>query len=432
MRKSLAFFAVLAFVVASAERLHAQSPASATLVKANRLVDPRTGNVLSPAAVLIEGNKIKEVGSPSRVEAAALRDHQTIDLGNATLLPGLIDSHTHLFLDIVMASQAENDRRYNSDFSTGLLLADSMSPTQRVLRAAQHALEDLQSGFTTVRDLGHSGIDGDVELRDAIAAGRVSGPRILASARKLGSGALYMRNINTALAGAIEQQELLRIDGPDSARRAVRENLFYNVDLIKVAMDDDISLPEMAAIVEEAHRQNLRVTVHAITPTSIQTAIDAGADSIEHGNYVTDEQLKIMRGKGMFFDITPIFFDGFWTTINEASTLVSPEARAQNMADDDRRRKRATALVDRILKSGVKFAVGSDMSWEYPGKTRGQATAIMFPALQHVGMPSLDILRSVTSNAAEMMGWQDRLGVVEPGKLANLIAVSGAPIADIM
>ena len=246
MRKTFVLLALLLFVLTLTKRSTAQSPPQITLVKAARLLDPRTGNVLSPAAVLIENGKIKEVGPPTKLQAPS--GAKIVDLCSATLLPGLVDSHTHLFLDIVMPSQAENDRRYNGDFATGLLLADSMSPTQRVLRAAQLALEDLQSGFTTVRDLGHSGIDGDVELRDAITAGRMSGPRILASARKPGSGALYMRNINTALAAAIEQQELLRIDGPDGARRAVRENLFYNVDLIKVAMDDDISLTEMAAI----------------------------------------------------------------------------------------------------------------------------------------------------------------------------------------
>jgi len=411
----------------------AQSPHSlphATLVKAARLLDPRTGNVVSPAVVLIEDGKIKSVERalqlPTDVPSVT-----PIDLGNATLLPGLIDAHTHLFLDIVMPTQAESDRRYNGDFAAGLLLADAMSPSERVLRAAQLASEDLQSGFTTVRDLGHSGISGDVVLRDAIEAGRVSGPRMLASGRKLGSGALYIRNINPALESVVEQEELLRIDGPDSARRAVRENLFYNVDLIKVAIDDDISVAEMAAIVEEGHRQNLKLTVHALTPTSIQTAIDGGADSIEHGNFVTDEQLKIMRQKGIFFDITPTFFDGFWTRINETSTVMSAAARAQSMAQDDRRRRRAAALVERILKSGVRFTAGSDMSWAYPGKTRGEATAMMFSALQHVGMPSLDILRAVTCNAAEMLGWQDRIGVLEPGKLADMVAVSGDPLANI-
>ena len=160
------------------------------------------------------------------------------------------------------------------------------------------AREDLESGITTVRNLGHSGIDGDTELRDAINAGRVPGPRILASGRKLITRGEYVQNLNPALADAILQQEFLLIDGADRARQAVRQNEFQNVDVIKVTADENLTVPELAAVVEEAHRQHLKVAVHAVDKTSIQTAIDAGADSIEHGNEVTDEQLKQMRDKG--------------------------------------------------------------------------------------------------------------------------------------
>jgi imidazolonepropionase-like amidohydrolase len=132
---------------------------------------------------------------------------------------------------------------------------------------------------------------GDVALRDAINAGRVPGPRILASGLKLTGGAAYMRSLNPGLAEAIVQQEFLTVDSLDRAGQAVRTNLFYNVDLIKIAIEDDITQAEATAIVDEVHRQHLKVAIHAMTTTSIQMAIDAGADSIEHGNYVTDEQL---------------------------------------------------------------------------------------------------------------------------------------------
>jgi imidazolonepropionase-like amidohydrolase len=395
------------------------------------MLDPRTGQVRSPAAVLIENGKIKEVGSLSRVQADAPAGVKTIDLGSATLLPGLIDSHTHLLLDVIVPTEAESTRRNNGDFVPGLLLAITMSPTERVLRGAQLAREDLESGFTTVRNLGHSGIDGDVTLRDAINAGRVTGPRILASGRKLTSLGAYMQNLNPALAELILQQEFLEIGSPDEARQAVRANVFYNVDLIKVSIEDNITQTEMTAIVDEAHRQHLKVAVHAFTPTSIQMAIDAGADSIEHGNGVTDDQLKLMRDKGIFLDLTPTWYDGFDTKIHDASIVMSPAFRSELVTGDDRARQRAAARVQRILKSGVKFAAGSDMCWFYPGKTRGQASATMFPALHAAGMPPLDIIRAVTTNAAEMLGWQDRVGAVEPGKFADLIAVAGDPIADI-
>ena len=138
-----------------------------------------------------------------------------------------------------------------------------------------------------------------------------------------------------------------------------------------------------------------------------------------------------MRDKGIFFDVTPTFWGGFYTKIAEPSIVMSPALRSELAASDERRRKRVAVFVQRILSSGVKFAAGSDMCWFYPGKTRGQASATMFPHLQDAGMPPLDILRAVTTSAAELLGWQDRVGAVEPGKFADLVALSGDPIADI-
>jgi imidazolonepropionase-like amidohydrolase len=421
---------LLSFLAATAGA-GAPLPSGLTLVKAARLLDPRTGTVLAPAAVLVEGEKIIAVGAPAQIvgRAAALR--RTLDLGDATLLPGLIDSHTHLLLDVVVPPEIEIARRRNGMFVPGLLLAITMSPSTRVLLGAQLAREDLQSGFTTVRNLGHSGIDGDVALRDAINAGRVPGPRLLASGRKLISPGAYLQNLNPALAQQIAQEEFLTIDAPERARQAVRANVFYAVDVIKIAVEDDFTAAEVAAVVDEAHRQRLKVAVHAGTTGSIQLAIDAGADSIEHGNDVTDAQLKVMRGKGIFLDITPTFWAGNFTRILEASIVMSAAMKAKEAAADDRTRQRTGAFVQRVLKSGVKFAAGSDMGWAYPGKTRGEASALMFSQLREAGMPPLDILRAVTSNAAEMLGWQDRVGSVEPGKLADLVAVSGDPVADI-
>ncbi len=443
-------------VLFSVGQLSAQSPALTTLVRAGRLLDPRTGNVLSPAAVLIEGGKIKELGAPTQVQAHVPAGAKTIDLGTATLLPGLIDSHTHLLMDVIVPPEAERARRWNGGFAPGQLLAIVESPSKRVLLGAQMAREDLESGFTTVRNLGHSGIDGDTALRDAINVGRVPGPRILASGRKLIALGSYVQSLNPAIAEAIVQQEFLPINSPDEARRAVRQNAFYNVDVIKVTIGDDISTPELKAVVEEAHRQHLRVAVHAVDAVSIQTAIDGGADSIEHGNEATDEQLKQMRDKGMFFDFTPTSYGDFLTRIFEGTIAMSLTLRPERLdADqrtrqryndlaqllksgarfpdesDERENQRYNSLVQRVLKSGVKFAAGSDSSWFYPGKTRGQTSVSRFPTLHEAGMPSLDVIRAITTNAAEMLGWQDRVGAVEAGKFADLVAVAGDPIADI-
>jgi imidazolonepropionase-like amidohydrolase len=456
LNRSILLLVASLFTLFSSGQVAPQAPASVTLVKAGRLLDPKTGNVLSPAAVLIEDGKIKEVGAPAQLEANAPKGVQTIDLGNATLLPGLIDSHTHLLLDIVLPAEAERARRLNGSFVPAQLLAIVESPSKRVLLGAQMAREDLESGITTVRNLGHSGIDGDTELRDAINAGRVPGPRILASGRKLETrGETYVQNLNPALADAILQQEFLFIDGADQARQAVRQNVFHNVDVIKVTAEENLTVPELAAAIEEAHRNHLKVAVHAVDKTSIQTAIDAGADSIEHGNDITDEQLKQMRDKGIFFDFTPTSYGHFFAKVFEGTIAESLVLHAERLEADERNRQRFNdlaqqvlksefvdgfevsdnqlynSLVQRVLKSGVKFAAGSDMSWHYPGKTRGQTSVGRFPTLHEAGMPSLDVIRAITTNAAEMLGWQDRVGAIEPGKFADLVAVAGDPIADI-
>jgi imidazolonepropionase-like amidohydrolase len=451
----LVLAALISSMMANATRAQQSHPAAPLLVKATRLLDPRTGNVLSPAAVLIEGDKIKEVGPPSRIQAHVPSGTRSIDLGSAILLPGLIDGHTHLFMDIVQVPEAERARHLNGGYAPPQLLAIVESPSKRVLLGAQMAREDLESGITTVRNLGHSGIDGDTELRDAINAGRTSGPRILACGRKLVTRGDYVQNLNPALADAILQQEFLFIDGADRAREAVRQNVFHNVDVIKVTADENLTVPELAAAIEEAHRNHLKVAVHAIDTTSIQTAIDASADSIEHGNDVTDAQLKQMRDKGIFFDFTPTTYGAFFARVSNATIAESLTLRSERYGSDARTRQwyddlaqqilkgppfpdgsnvrddqRYSSLVQRVLKSGVKFAAGTDMAWYYPGKTRGENTVSRFTALHEAGMPALDVIRAITTNAAEMLGWQDRIGAIEPGKFADMVAVSGDPIAD--
>ncbi|MBV8207463.1 MAG: amidohydrolase family protein [Acidobacteria bacterium] len=434
----------------------AQTPPQVTLVKAAHLLDPKTGNVLSPAAVLIEGNTIKQVGAPSLIRPPL--GAKIIDLGSATLLPGMIDSHTHLLLDVILPAEAERARHYNGTMTIVELLAIAESPSKRVLMGAQNAREDLESGITTVRILGHSGIDGDTELRDAINAGELVGPRILAAGRKLVTrGEGYVRNLNPALADAILNQEFLFIEGAEGGREAVRQNVFHNVDVIKVTAEENLTVAELAAVVEEAHRNHLKVAVHAAFKVPIQTAIDAGADSIEHGNELTDEQLKKMRDKGIFLDFTPASYGEFFDRMFEetlAQTLAmraerlqanaatrkryddlihrlqSPEVKFEG-AFDEQDRQRYRDLVQRVLKSGVKFAAGTDMCWFYPGKTCGQATIMALLNLHSAGLPALDMIRAITTNAAEMLGWQDRIGAIEPGKFADLVAVPGDPVADI-
>src|SRR5215471_17631973 len=426
MRKLFTLLAASCFALIFGGQVAAQSPTAVTLVKAARLLDPRSGNVLAPAAVLIEDGKIKQVGAHINAPNAA----KIIDLGGATLLPGLIDSHTHLLLNIVIPPEEEQKRHLNSFFAPADLLAIVESPTKRAFQGAQNAREYLESGITTIRVLGHSGIDGDTELRDAINAGRVPGPRILAAGRKLITRGDYLQNLNPALADAILNQEFLFIDGADRARAAVRQNVFQSVDVIKVTADVNLTVPELAAAVEEAHRNHLKIAVHAAEKAAIQTAIDAGADSIEHGNEATDEQLKQMRDKGIFLDLTPTAYGGFFLKIMEPSVVVSPESRSARTESSARRDKEYDQLVKQVLKSGVKFAAGTDMCWWYPGKTCGEASVLTLLNLRKAGMSALEVIRAITVTAAEMLGWQDKVGAIEAGRFADLIAVSGDPVAD--
>ena len=301
-RRILAF--ILLLLSSAFASTQAAPPKTKTiLLKAGRMLDVRTGKYISNAGILVEQDRIKEVGPLAQLQAHAPKDVVLIELGTATLLPGLIDCHAHLLTSGTSISSQE----------IILNSAAGMSPTMRVLMGAQNAREDLEGGFTTVRVVGHSGIDGDVSLREAINQRWLSGPRIQAAARKLTPPGGQALHLNPAVADQIVDQEFLQVSSADEARRAVREDLLYGADLIKVVADADnrfITPEEMKAIVEDAHRAKVKVAAHATTVTGIQTAIDAGVDSIEHGNDITDEQLKAMHEKGIFLDITELLFGG--------------------------------------------------------------------------------------------------------------------------
>lgn len=398
------------------------SLSKATLLKAGRLLDVRTGNYLAGQAVLIEEGKIKELGPVAQVLAHAPKDATVIDLRGAALLPGLIDAHAHL-----LAAVGPQDQPL-------LPFVAGMSATRRALLGARLAREDLEAGFTTVRVVGHSGIDGDAALRDAINQGWVPGPRILASCRKLTPPGGQALALNPAVAQQVLEQEFLEVGSADEARKAVRQDIYYGADFIKVVADADgrfITPDEMKAIVAEAHRSNIKVTVHATTSTGIQTAVDARVDSIEHGDDVTGEQLKSMHEAGIFLDVTEAFSGGRLRALLGKSTVLSPEDEQQLKIYEKQEAQKGPARLQRIMRSGVKYAAGSDMWFDYPGKTRGQATAIMFGALRDLGMRPIDVVRATTSAAAEMIGWQDRVGAIESGKYADIIATSGDPLLDI-
>ena len=215
-----------------------------------------------------------------------------------------------------------------------------------------------------------------------MSAGHIPGPRILAAGRKLITRGDYLQDLNPVFAEAILSQEFLFIDCADSARAAVRQNVFQNVDVIKVSADENLTVPELTSAVEETHRNHLKIAVHAFETASIQTIL---------------------------FDLTPTFYGGFLLKIMEPSIVVSPSLRAQ-YDSSVRGKQRYDQLVERVLRSGVKVAAGSDMCSWYPGKTRGEASVATLLNLHDAGMSSLEVIRAVTTNAMDMLGWQDRPG----------------------
>jgi len=430
VNRRIAAAALLLGLAPLAPVTHAQEGGGAeaariTLVKAGRLLDVRTGRYLSNYGVLVEGERIKLVGPLAEVQARAPKGATVVDLGNATVLPGLIDSHSHLL--------SAMEGRLDITESVIVTLVQQ-GAVRRALLGAAMAREDLEAGITTVRNLGHSGTHGDAALRDAVNAGLLPGPRILASARKLTPpGGQTLAGIDPAMAEAILAQEFRTVSGAEDARRAVREVLFAGADVIKVVADDGnraLKLDELRAIVEEAHSRGVKVAAHATSAAAVRAAVEAGVDSVEHATEATDEVLLMMRERGTFLGAT------VWTPESIAHIFTSARAMsAKERADFEAFMARlvepSSDVLRRAMKAGVKIAPGSDMWWRYPGRTRGQASLLMLTALRRAGMPAAAIIRAVTADAAELLGWQDRVGTVEAGKFADLVSISGDPLADI-
>jgi imidazolonepropionase-like amidohydrolase len=389
-------------------RLEQPRPLPPKLVKVGRILNVVSGTYLLDQGILTEGDRIKAVGPWEQIQKEAPRNATFIDLSGATMLPGLIDSHSHLLVSMPPTSGGESI----------VAAVTLMSPEFRTLIGARHAQEYLEAGVTAVRVVGHSGIQGDIALRDAIAAGLVPGPRMQASGRKITPLGGQAVTLQRAVSEPILDQEYLPISGPEEARRAVRQNLAIGADLIKIVVDAGSGstwksrylAPEDAkAVVEDAHRLGLRVAAHAEGRAAIQIAIDAGADSIEHAFDPTDAQLQTMKDKGIFLVATDI--------------PDNPDDPPSALLKD---------RLQRAMRLGVKIAMGSDL-WLPPrqGRTYGQEALLDLKFLAQEGMANIEVIRSATINAAAVMGASDDLGQVAPGKFADFIAVSADPLLDI-
>ena len=382
-----------------------QSPPSRVIaLRASHMLDVKSGSVVPDAVVLIQDDKITTAGSSLKIPAGA----EVVDLGNATLLPGLIDCHTHL-----MARISDEPQGYGLSLLT-------KSQAFRALEGAADARVTLLAGFTAVRDVESEGSGyADVALRDAINQGLVDGPRMQVATRGIAAvGKYFPFGISPDLADFPTGAQL--ISGPEEARRAAREQIGHGADLLKVYADWEVptlTIDEIRPIVEEAHKSKLKVAAHADSPEGIRNALTAGVDSIEHGHQADRSSFELIKQKNVFWVPTI----GYYFFAVDTAKSPQPHKYMQETLE----RTRQNISIAREL--GVKIANGFDpSSAEAHGKNAREIIA-----MTKLGLPTIEAIRAATTNAAELMGWSDKIGSIEPGKYADIIAVSGDPIADV-
>jgi imidazolonepropionase-like amidohydrolase len=385
-----------------------EPPPISIVVKAGKLLDVGKGSYVENAAIWIEADRIKEAGRFADIQPHAPKDAKLIDLSQFTVLPGLIDCHTH-----IMARIPNGPDGYTLNLAT-------KSQAFRALEGAYDARITLRAGFTTVRDVESEGSGyADVALRDAINQGLAEGPRMQVATRAIAAVGQYNPfGVSADLTDFPTGAQM--VSGVEEARRAAREQIGHGADLIKVYADWDhptLTAEEMQVVVEEAHKQGLKVAAHAYTPEGIRNALIAGVDSIEHGNNAERATLELMKEKHAYWVLTKGHFR------DRLKTETNP--RVRKYLEDTLRRARQNIAIAREL--GVKIANGFDpASAEAHGKNADEIVTAT-----ELGLTPLEAIRAATINAADLMGWQDRVGAIEPGKFADLIAVDGNPLVDI-
>jgi imidazolonepropionase-like amidohydrolase len=392
-----------------------QTPAAGTtVIKAARVFTSTSERPLTPGMVIVEGDHITQVGTNLAVPPGA----RVIDLGDSTLLPGFIDAHVHM-------SGESSDDWYRDFYQNALRF-----PAEQALYAAKYARVTLEAGFTTVRDLGSQDYI-SLGLRNAINAGVAVGPRMLIANHGIGSTGGHADNApfppdKVKPSGTIEGI----CNGPAECREAVRFQIKYGADVIKcmpsggvLSLSDPVDVPEltreeMDAIVSEAHAWHRKVAAHCHGDAAAKIAIAAGVDSIEHGSFLQDDTLRLMKEKGVY--LVPTLFAGFWVgqKADHFPPPIAVKARAAAAA--------MQSMFQRAMKIGVKVALGTDSAVE-PHGLDAQEFALMVKN----GMTPAQALISATRSGADLLGLADKIGTLEPGKLADLVAVPGDPLQDI-
>ncbi len=408
MRARVVLLCVLALSIvlltAATPRTAAQNPQPGSprvvAIKAGKLVDPEKGTTAANQIILVRGRKIEAVGANVQIPA----DTHVIDLSNSTVLPGLFDAHTHLCMTV------KKDRDAGSYYITTLL-----DPTPyRAIEGVANARDMLAAGFTTIRDVGNAGNYADTALREAIGRGLVPGPTIVNAGRIIApyGGQFHLQPEKRDLA----TPEYAFADTHDEMLKAIRENIHYGATVIKIVVDDQkyiYSVDDIRFMVEEAHRAGFKIAAHCWTHAGAHNAAEAGVDSIEHGQMMTNEDLQLAKKNhvvlvGTDFSVIAARASGF------------PELHA--------------VFVDRLKRAhqiGVTMAFGTDVIFTLPGETRGTLAAEYVNSWVEAGVPAKDTLQAMTLNAARLLGVDGERGAIKPGLAADIIAMPENPLENI-
>lgn len=392
--------------------------AQPVVLRAARLFDGKSASLQQPGVVVVSGSRIEAAGPQSAIPPNAT----VVDLGDATLLPGFMDAHTHLSgegSDDALRDRVERLER---------------TPAEQALMASVHARKTLMAGFTTVRDLGSNDFV-DVALRNAIQRGAIAGPRMLVAVRGIGSTGGHCDPTNAVRFGLLQPgtEQFTVANGPDAVRAAVRWVVKHGADVVKtcatggvMSLNDDVDSPqltqaELEALVDQAHTMRRKAAAHAHGAEGAKRAIRAGIDSIEHGSFLDDEALEMMVRRGTFYVPTLMAAQGLRERLERGARLDPRQERKARQALDA-----LDVTVRKAIRMGVRIAFGTDAA-VYPHGRNAEE----FAQLVARGLAPLDALKAATSVNAELFGLSDRLGTLEAGKLADIVAVPGDPTRDI-
>jgi len=409
------------FVIFLSLRIAAQAADQLIVLKAARFFDGKSDALVQNAVVIVQGDKIIDAGSNLPVPS----DAQVIDLGDATLSPGFMDAHTHLTADF---SGNYNERR---------LQQLDLNVSEHAIRATVFARATVEAGFTTVRDLGSRFVGShefvDVALRNSINKGVIAGPRMLVATKGIGATGGHFDPTNGFRDFLFRRESDFTdgiANGPDEIRKAVRFEVKNGADVIKAAVSggvlslgDEVDTPqltpaEMTALVDESHRLRKKVAVHCHGDQAAREAIEAGVDSIEHGSFMKPETLTMMKKKGTF--LTPTLMASEWIMgkLDNYPPALQAKAKAAYRARSE--------MFRNAVKMGIKISFGTDAA-VFP---HGQ-NAKEFKLMVDLSMKPIDALKSATANDAELLGIAQKVGTLEKGKLADIIAMPGDPTSDI-